>query len=412
MESHSYFTHLSTELLIKIFHFLDISDLCKLKQTCKRFNEVILSWDYVLLKNIYPLVTNQQSNIFLSRCQQHLSVFEKIRISKNWKIGRYKEKDLLFVKRRYMPWLYLTDKSVWISRGRNIYCYERFRVNVSRTKVIFQGRSIADVGHFQIKNNFIVTGQRDGSMWLTSLQDRKVIFDEKECHESDINSVDISLSGDIIVSGSRDNRFKVWRVDYDTDTGALKKSHDQVFYDRVLRVSLSDDQPLLAVGTSGNNYRATLFVYDLERILDPVELSASRFGSGVLDLKWDTPHTIWSCGYDTCLRRWDLRTGKSEQNFYDPHASVVYCLEYDYYNTIMTGTQSYGRVILWDIRQPRSVQLYFMGCCKGNGTKNSPIYSLSFDSECLFTATDRNLNVLDFSVYNGVVEDYSFCCTY
>lgn len=77
----------------------------------------------------------------------------------------------------------------------------------------------------------------------------------------------------------------------------------------------------------------------------------------MLDLKWDGPHTIWSCGYDTCLRRWDLRTGKSEQNFYDPHASVLYCLEYDYCNTVMTGAQSYGRVILWDTRQPRSVQV-------------------------------------------------------
>lgn len=107
-------------------------------------------------------------------------------------------------------------------------------------------------------------------MWLTTLQDRKVIFDEKDCHESDINSVDISHNGDIIVSGSRDSSFKVWRVDYDSETGALKKSHNQVFFDRVLRVSLLDEQPLLAVGTSGNDYRAPLFVYDIERWAVPI----------------------------------------------------------------------------------------------------------------------------------------------
>lgn len=61
-----------------------------------------------------------------------------------------------------MPWLHLTDTSVWISRGKHIYCYDRFRryVNVSRPRAVLHGRSDADVGHFRIKNNLIVSGQR------------------------------------------------------------------------------------------------------------------------------------------------------------------------------------------------------------------------------------------------------------
>lgn len=102
-------------------------------------------------------------------------------------------------------------------------------------------------------------------MWLTSLHGRKLIFDEEDCHESDINSVDISQNGDIVVSGSRDSSFSIWKVDYDSNIGALNKLHNQVFYDRVLRVSLLNERPLLAVGTSGNNYRAPLFIYDIER---------------------------------------------------------------------------------------------------------------------------------------------------
>lgn len=41
-------------------------------------------------------------------------------------------------------------------------------------------------------------------------------------------------------------------------------------------------------------------------------------------------------------------------------------------------------------------------------TLNSPIYSLSFDSEYLFAAVDQNLNVLNFTGYAGhPLRDYS-----
>lgn len=98
----------------------------------------------------------------ISRCHRQLSVFDKIRIGKNWQIGRYSEKELLFVRRNYMPWLCLTNETVWISRGRNIYCYNRFRkqVDVSKPRTVLHGRSNADVGHFQLKNKLIISGQR------------------------------------------------------------------------------------------------------------------------------------------------------------------------------------------------------------------------------------------------------------
>ncbi|KAJ8921765.1 hypothetical protein NQ315_008390 [Exocentrus adspersus] len=410
MESeNSYILQLSTELLIKIFSYLNVPDLSRLRQTCKRFNVVITCWDHVLIKNIFPVVTNQANATFLSRCHEQLSTFEKIRISRNWEVGRYREKSLLYVRRRYIPWLHLTRNSIWISRGNHIYCYGRTRkhVNISRPISTLRGRSNADVGHFQLKNNSVISGQRDGSIWLKDLRSGKVIFDQEECHESDINSIDISENGKIIVSGSRDSSFKVWNVDRDSYTDILKKTYTQVFYDRVLRVSLSKEQPLLAVGTSGNDYIKTLFIYNLESLTNPTEFSTSHYGSGILDLKWDGPQTIWSCGYDTYLRLWDLRTGKPEQNFVDPHAAVLYCLDYDYYNTVMVGSQYHGRVILWDIRHPHPVQLYFTNSCRGDSNKSSPTYSLSFDSECLFTATDRNLNVYNFSVYDGEMQDYS-----
>ena len=39
-------------------------------------------------------------------------------------------------------------------------------------------------------------------------------------------------------------------------------------------------------------------------------LGEFRFGAGVLDLKYESPYTLLSCGYDASLRLWDLRSGR------------------------------------------------------------------------------------------------------
>lgn len=55
-------------------------------------------------------------------------------------------------------------------------------------------------------------------------------------------------------------------------------------------------------------------------------------------------------------------------------------------------------------------QVYFMNQNenrRNRRSRSSPVYSLSFDSEFLFTATDQNLNVFNFSIYDGPFKNYS-----
>ena len=40
------------------------------------------------------------------------------------------------------------------------------------------------------------------------------------------------------------------------------------------------------------------------------ELGGYRFGAGVLDMKYEDPNTLLSCGYDASLRMWDTRTAQ------------------------------------------------------------------------------------------------------
>lgn len=62
-----YFDKLPAEVILKILSYLNCRDLCRLRRTCKRFEEIITIWDHTLLKEIVPIVTNQKNNQFLLR---------------------------------------------------------------------------------------------------------------------------------------------------------------------------------------------------------------------------------------------------------------------------------------------------------------------------------------------------------
>lgn len=62
-----YFDQLPAEVILKIFGYLSFRDLCRLRRTCKRFEQIITTWNHILLKEIVPIVTNQKYKQFLSR---------------------------------------------------------------------------------------------------------------------------------------------------------------------------------------------------------------------------------------------------------------------------------------------------------------------------------------------------------
>ncbi|XP_057663493.1 F-box/WD repeat-containing protein 4 [Diorhabda carinulata] len=403
---------LSTELLIKIFSYVDIKDLCHLIVTCKRFKEIISTWDKVIVKfKRLPAVTNQTNEIFLSRCFKRLNNLDKLRISKNWQMARYCESNLLYSRKKYIPYLKISDRFLWMSRGDEIKCYQRNETGIITEKSFYtlKGATNADIVNFQLRNNLIVGGLRDGTMRIHDLKNRNAIYELDNWHHTDINSVDIDRFGCIIVSGERNGIINIVKI---LDGQLINDSLTKIVCpDRIWKISLSDENKL-AVGTSGNEHPSSLFIYDITRQnKDHVELFNENrvVGSGILDIRWDGPQILWTCGYDSVLKRWDLRTGKSEQNFFDPFGSVLYCLDYDYVNTIMTGVNMHGRIVLWDIRQRRAVQMYYMESCRRGYNGSSPVYSLAFDSEFLFSTTDKHLNVLNFSSYDQThSNDYTF----
>lgn len=403
---------LSTELLIKIFSNVDVKDLCCLSMTCKRFKEIISSWANVIveLKRL-PVVTNQTNEIFLSRCFKRLNNLDKLRISKNWQIGKYNESSLLYSRKKYIPYIQISDSFLWMSRGAEIKCYQRNEIGVITKRPFYtlRGSTNADVVNFQLRNNVLVSGLRDGNLRIHNIKNRNHTYEHVQWHHTDIHSVDIDKLGSTIVSGERDGTINIVKI---LDDRLVNDSLTKIVCpDRIWKVSLSEENKL-AVGASAIEHPSSLFIYDITRQSDDrVELyNESRVvGSGTLDIRWDGPQLLWTCGYDSVLRRWDLRTGKTEQNFVDPFGSVLYCLDYDYVNAVMTGVNLHGRIVLWDVRQKKAVQMYFMESCQRRYNGSSPVYSLAFDSEFLFSATDKHLNVLNFSTYHQThSNDYTY----
>ncbi|XP_077933328.1 F-box/WD repeat-containing protein 4 isoform X5 [Halichoerus grypus] len=76
-------------------------------------------------------------------------------------------------------------------------------------------------------------------------------------------------------------------------------------------------------------------------------------GAGVLDVMYESPSTLLSCGYDTYVRYWDLRASvrKCVMEWEEPHDSTLYCLQTDGNHLLATGSSYYGVVRLWDRRQ-------------------------------------------------------------
>ncbi|XP_063100422.1 F-box/WD repeat-containing protein 4 isoform X2 [Cavia porcellus] len=117
-------------------------------------------------------------------------------------------------------------------------------------------------------------------------------------------------------------------------------------------------------------------------------------GAGVLDVMYESPSTLLSCGYDTYIRYWDLRTStrKCVMEWEEPHDSTLYCLQTDGNHLLATGSSYYGVVRLWDRRQRACLHAFPLT----STPLSSPVYCLRFTTTHLYAALSYNLHVLDF----------------
>ncbi|XP_073934567.1 F-box/WD repeat-containing protein 4 isoform X2 [Castor canadensis] len=229
---------------------------------------------------------------------------------------------------------------------------------------------------------------RDGKIGVHEIHSTFTV--KYSAHEQEVNCVD--CKGGIIVSGSRDRTAKVWPL----ASGRLGQClHTIQTEDRVWSIAISPLLSSFVTGTACCGHFSPLRIWDLNSGQLMTHLG-SDFppGAGVLDVMYESPSTLLSCGYDTYVRYWDLRTSvrKCVMEWEEPHDSTLYCLQTDGNHLLVTGSSYYGVVRLWDRRQRACLHAFPLT----STPLSSPVYCLRFTTNHLYAALSYNLHVLDF----------------
>ncbi|XP_025736199.2 F-box/WD repeat-containing protein 4 isoform X2 [Callorhinus ursinus] len=316
---------LPEELLLLICSYLDMRALGRLAQVCgwlRRFTSCDLLWRRIARASLNSGFTRLGTDLMAS-----VPVKERVRVSQNWRLGRCREGILLKWRCSQMPWMQLEGDALYISQANFILAYQ-FRpdgASLNRRPLgVFAGHD-EDVCHFVLANSHIISAGGDGKIGVHKIHSTFTV--KYSAHEQEVNCVD--CRGGIIVSGSRDRTAKVWPL----ASGRLGQClHTIQTEDRVWSIAIS---PVL----SGQ------LMTHLGSDFPP--------GAGVLDVMYESPSTLLSCGYDTYVRYWDLRASvrKCVMEWEEPHDSTLYCLQTDGNHLLATGSSYYGVVRLWDRRQ-------------------------------------------------------------
>ncbi|XP_006831328.1 PREDICTED: F-box/WD repeat-containing protein 4 [Chrysochloris asiatica] len=379
---------LPEELLLLVCSYLDMRALGRLAQVCRwlrRFTSCDLLWRRIARASLNSGFTRLGTDLMAS-----VPVKERVKVSQNWRLGHCREGILLKWRCSQMPWMQLEGDSLYISQANFILAYQ-FRpdgASLNRRPLgVFAGHD-DDVCHFVLANSHIISAGGDGKIGVHKIHSTFTV--KYSAHEQEVNCVD--CKGGIIVSGSRDRTAKVWPL----ASGRLGQClHTIQTEDRVWSIAISPLLSSFVTGTACCGHFSPLRIWDLNSGQLLTHLG-SDFppGAGVLDVMYESPTTLLSCGYDTYVRYWDLRTSvrKCVMEWEEPHDSTLYCLQTDGNHLLATGSSYYGVVRLWDRRQRGCLHAFPLT----STPLSSPVYCLRFTTNHLYAALSYNLHVLDF----------------
>ncbi|KAK6177856.1 hypothetical protein SNE40_012738 [Patella caerulea] len=393
-------TNLPDDILYHILSFLDVKSLCRICQVCRFFKYLsvkdcvwlqYLNSRPVQIENALSYSEFKYGGYIHRRTSSSIDRKTQYKASLNWSNGVFRETSQVSHGTRLMPWIQKVESNIWMSTKNVIRCFciqKNGNLRERKNRQLYGLND--DVSRFIIKDDVTVAACRDGSVCGWKNESCDMMFKYDELHDSEVHCVD--FYDQTMVSGSRDKTVKVVSMKPEREvTDLLKKTI--YMGDRVWSLKLSPCGSLLATGTAGNKGLPALTTWDLKTgemlsTLDPDH----QAGAGILDIKFESPHTLLTCGYDTNLSMWDLRTDTCVARWTEPFDSTVYCFQTDGNYSIVTGTARYGMTRLWDKRKTISIQQYYSG-----RNRSSPVYSLVFDPGRLYVALDIGIHKLDFT---------------
>ncbi|KAM9848117.1 F-box/WD repeat-containing protein 4 [Aulostomus maculatus] len=378
-------SQLPDDVLYQISSYLDYRSLSRLSQVCKSIYHFVSRdavWRKIAREFLNTGITRNGTDIY-----PHIPLKERVKVAQNWCEGVCKREIPLKWKTKLLPWLQLDGDVLFLSQAADIGVYhlrqDCRRISRNPSK-IYSGHK-GDVCRFVVTDSHLISGGSDGKILVHSkMGDMSVGLTG---HNQEVNCLD--SKGGLIISGSRDQTTRIW-------TFASSTPRDTIaMYDRVWSVAISPELSSFVTGTACCENFSPLRLWDVERVECVCSLGSKfRRGAGVLDMVFESPFQLFTCGYDTFIRLWDLRlsTQKYVMEWEEPHDSALYCIQTDGNHMIASGSSYYGVVRLWDKRQAECLQFFQLSC----ETVSSPVYCLRFSSSHLYAALATALHSLDF----------------
>ncbi|CAL8368289.1 F-box/WD repeat-containing protein 4 [Gadus morhua] len=379
-------SNLPEEVLYQILSNLDYKSLSRLSQVCRTIHQFVnrdAVWRKIAKELLNTGITRHGRDIY-----PHVPLKERVKMSQNWYNGVCKIAITLKWKIKLLPWLQLDGDALFLSQAAEIGAYhlrqDRGGRHTRNLVAVFSGHR-GDVCRFTLTDSHLISGGSDGKILVHNRRGHGRV--ELLGHNQEVNCLD--ARGGLIVSGSRDRTARIW-------TSSSTVPRDTVaLYDRVWSVAISPALSSFVTGTACCENFSPLRVWDVESCECVSSLGEEfRRGAGVLDMVFETPHQLYTCGYDTYIRLWDLRLSprKCVMEWEEPHDSALYCLQTDGNHMIASGSSYYGVVRLWDKRQSKCLKYFQLTTDR----VSSPVYCLRFSSSHLYAAIATALHALDF----------------
>ncbi|CAN9500141.1 unnamed protein product [Ophioblennius macclurei] len=376
---------LPEDVLYLILSHLDRASLGRLAQVCRRMWRFVgrdVVWRNIAKGFLNSGITGSGTDIY-----PHIPLKERVRTAQNWYDGVCRREILLKWKTKLLPWLQLDTDTLFVSQAADIRVHRIRRESGRLQQRHFHNYSghQGDVCRFVCTQSHIISGGSDGRILVHSRGHN--VSAELHGHNQEVHCLD--CREDLIVSGSRDRTVRIWSLSSSSPRETLPMS------DRVWSVAISPAQSSFVTGTACCENFSPLQIWDAERLVRICSLGSEfRRGAGVLDIVFESPFQIFTCGYDTFIRLWDLRlsTRKCVMEWEEPHDSALYCIQTDRNHMVASGSSYYGVVRLWDKRQASCLQFFQLS----TEPVSSPVYCLRFSSSHLYAALATSLHSLDF----------------